>query len=257
MTMNHEVVEEQVGTIHLQDCVARGEAVFLRDNDLQPVRFIWDNGLLATSERMIVANGGPSQPRQAGQIQVQLRHVTAMIQGGLALLSNSQDAPYQLQAEINCDDCILVSKAKSPLIEQRGSDATDVYLARLRWSGRRNYFDGFEVFWEVAGSAGGAGAKRMRFDDWQDFWRGQSRQQVSGGGAVVWQALPDANRPFHTHLPADYALDATAAGNAAVGGGGEGLDAGCRLKLLPAIFVDDASPATLPTSTVAEPAGGP
>ena len=118
MTMNHEVVEEQVGTIHLQDCVARGEAVFLRDNDLQPVRLIWDNGLLATSERMIVANGGPSQPRQAGQIQVQLRHVTAMIQGGLALLSNSQDAPYQLQAEINCDDCILVSKAKSPLIEE-------------------------------------------------------------------------------------------------------------------------------------------
>lgn len=253
MTMENELaVEEQVGTIHLQDCVARGEAVFLRDNELQPVRLIWDNGLLATSERLVVAHGGSSQPRQAGQIQIQLRHVTAMIQGGLALLSNSRDAPYQLLAEINCDDCILVSKAKSPLVEQRGSDSADAYLARLQWSGRRDYFDGFEVFWEVTGSAGGAGSKRMRFDDWQDFWRGQSRQQVSGGGAVVWQALPDANRPFHTHLPADYALDATAAGNAAVGGGGEGLDAGCRLKLLPALFVGDESPATLPNATGAD-----
>jgi hypothetical protein len=93
----------------------------------------------------------------------------------------------------------------------------------------------------------------MRFDDWQDFWRGQSRQQVSGSGAVVWQALPDANRPFHTHLPADYALDATAAGNAAVGGAGDGFDAGCRLKLLPSLFVGDSSPAALPAAAADSP----
>lgn len=247
MTMDSDApVEEPVGTIHLQDCVARGEGVLVRDNELQPVRLIWDNGLLATSERLVVAHGGSSQPRHSGQIQIQLRHVTAMVQSGLALLTNSRDAPYQLHTEITCDDCILVTKAKSPLVEQRGSDAADAYLARVQWSGRRDYFDGFEVFWEVSGTGGDLSSKRMRFDDWQDFWRGQSRQQVSGGGAVVWQALPDANRPFHTHLPADYALDATAAGNAAVGGGGEGLDAGCRLKLLPALFVGDTSPAALP-----------
>ena len=36
----------------------------MRNNDLQAVRLNWDNGLLATSERLLVAAGGPSQPRQ-------------------------------------------------------------------------------------------------------------------------------------------------------------------------------------------------
>lgn len=244
MSMDNEPLDEQVRTIHLKNCLARGEAVFLRDNDLQPIRLIWDNGLLATSERLLEANGGTSQPRPTGHIQIQLRHFTAMTQSGLALLINSQDAPYQLLTDISCEDSILVSKAGPPLVEQRGTEPVEAYQARLQWNGRRNYFDGYEIFWAIADRMGGAASKLMRFDDWQDFWRGQSRQQVAGSGAVVWQALPESNRPYHTHLPADYALDATAGGNAALGGGSDGADAGCRLKLLPAVYIGQRMPAS-------------
>jgi hypothetical protein len=59
--------------------------------------------------------------------------------------------------------------------------------------------------------------------------------------------LPEATRPFHTHLPADYALDASAAGNAAVGGASDGADAGCLLKQLPTLSIDEV-PAPSPTA---------
>ena len=42
-----------LATIELTDCIARGEAVFLSVEDLQPVYLLWDNGLLATTDRLL------------------------------------------------------------------------------------------------------------------------------------------------------------------------------------------------------------
>ena len=117
MAMDPTSMDEHVVTIDLQNCVARGEASLVRDNELQPLRLHWDNGLLATSERLLVAAGGSTQPRQLGYIQIRLRHVTAIVQGGLALLTNSEDSPYQLLTEVNATDSILSSTAAAPLVE--------------------------------------------------------------------------------------------------------------------------------------------
>ena len=125
--MDVDAMEQQILTINLQHCLARGEAAFLRANDLQAVRLNWENGLLASSERMVTAAGGPSQPRQLGHVQINLRHVTAMVHGGLALLTNSKDAPYQLLTEINSHDSIVVSSAMPPLVEQRGSNSLEEF----------------------------------------------------------------------------------------------------------------------------------
>ncbi len=96
MAMDPVAGEEQIVTISLEHCVARGEATFLRDNDLQAVRVNWDDGLLATSERLLVAAGGASQSKPLGRVQINLRHLTCMVQSGLVLLTNREDAPYQL-----------------------------------------------------------------------------------------------------------------------------------------------------------------
>ena len=47
-----------LATLELTDCIARGEAVFLSVEDLQPVHVLWDNGLLVTTERFLSAGGG-------------------------------------------------------------------------------------------------------------------------------------------------------------------------------------------------------
>ncbi len=81
----------------------------------------------------------------------------------------------------------------------------------------------------------------MRFKEWEQVWRGQSRRQTSGAGVVRWRGLPAASRPFHTHLPVDYLLDNEALGNAAVGGALDGTDAGCEVSELPRPLADEPS----------------
>ena len=75
-------------------------------------------------------------------------------------------------------------------------------------------------------------AKQMRFDDWQTHWGGQSRLQTFRKNHEYWRNLPEAERPFHSHLPGDYELDRSLT-NPAVGGGSDGMDAGCQLRQLP------------------------
>jgi serine/threonine protein kinase len=230
-----EVTEQQIVTLNLRNCVARGEAVFLRTNELQAVRLNWDNGFLATSERLLTAAGGPSQPRQLGNVQINLNHVTAMVHGGLALLTNSEDAPYQLVTEINCVDSILASSASVPLVEQRGSDSIDEYFTRLQWSGNRDFFDGFEVFWQILNTAGQTASRQMRFDQWQDHWGAQSRSQTASSKLPYWRTPSSSEQPCHDQSPADYAVDPLRPNNPAVAGASDGFDAGCILSQLPAL----------------------
>jgi hypothetical protein len=236
--MDPNVMEDQIVAIELQHCIARGEASLVRSNELQAFRFSWDNGLLATSERLLVAAGGPSQSRQLGHNQLYLSHLTAMLHNGLALLTNSEDAPYQLLTEIDCADSILVSTARPPLVEQRGSDSIEEYLTRLQWHGQRDWFAGFGAFWQIDINAEAAGSKQMSFADWQQRW-GESRSHLATNDAIAWKHLPGANRPFHTHSPNDYALDLDVIPKGDLGDAGGGQDAGFVAKQLPLLPPDE------------------
>jgi serine/threonine-protein kinase len=226
--------DEHIVTIDLKNCVARGEGTLVRDNDLQPLRLHWDNGLLATSERLLAASGVPTAPRQVGDVQITLRHVTAMCAGGLALLTNSQDEPYQLYAKIHCTDSIVASRGNAPLVEQRGPDSVEQYQARVQWSGQRGFFDGVDVFWRIENGTTQTRSREMNFDEWRAFWAGPATSLENG--AVSWQGLPRSERPYWAHGPQDYALAPAADENSAVGGASDGLDAGAitrQLAVLP------------------------
>jgi serine/threonine-protein kinase len=237
MAIDPAAMGDQVVTIDMKDCVARGEAALVRDNELQALRLHWDNGLLATSERLLVAAGGSTEPREARRVQINLRHVTAMLHGGLALLTDSDDAPYQLFAEFNCTDSILATTNRAPLIEQRGSDSVGEYLARLQWTGDHDFFGGVDVFWQISSGAAQTSSKQMDFDAWQQFWA--SRSKSATNSPLAWKNLPRSDLPYHAHTPDDYALDASAPGNPAVGGATDALDAGCIANQLGALPVDD------------------
>ena len=117
--MGGTAMDGHVVTINLQNCVARGEATLLRDAELQSVRLTWDNGLLATSERLFAADGDALLPRQEAEAQLVLRSVTVMVGSGLALLTNTVEAPHQLFTDLRCYDCIIATTGSSPLVEQR------------------------------------------------------------------------------------------------------------------------------------------
>jgi serine/threonine-protein kinase len=248
------VSEQQIVTLNLRNCVARGEAVFLRANELQPARLTWENGLLATSERLLVSTGGPSQARQVGALQINLRHVTAVVQSGLALLTNSEDSPYMLVTEISCDDCILATSGAAPLVEQRGSDSIEEFLTRFQWSGSRDFFVGFDVFWRIIDTTGEPDSRDIPFVDWLGRWGASSRWQVVAQ-SPLWKHAAAHTQAYHAQMPLDFVVDSSGAGNQAVGAASDGLDAGGVIAQLPVpATMTAAMPDPAPASRTAPPA---
>ena len=238
MAMDPAAGEDQAVRIELVDVVARGEASLARSSDLQSLTLDWDNGLLATSERLLTAIGGAIKPHELVRpVEINLRHVTAAVQRGFAALDNSIDAPYQLLTRVTATDCILLSTGHAPLVEQIGSDDIDEFMGRVEWNGERDYFDGFEVFWHIEKSTNPTASKTMAFDEWAAFW-GSRLKRVSAD-PISWRALPAGNKPRHSVGPADYALDASASRNPPAHSASNGLDAGLIAARLPALPAEE------------------
>jgi hypothetical protein len=189
---------------------------------------------LATSERFFAAVGGPSDPRPPGPIQIDLRHVTAVVANGLVALSATQDAPLQLPIEIDASDCIFLGKKdvrSAPFVEQSGVEEPEDLRKRIAWNGDRDFYEGFNVFWRMAGPGGAETAVQMTLADWQGFWG--SHEVRPSAVRVVWRQLPPADRAVNRHVPADYALGRGE--NPARAAATDGRDAGAQIDQLPAI----------------------
>jgi hypothetical protein len=217
-------------TIELVDCTAAGEAVFLRAEDLQPVHLSWNNGLLATTERLLAA--GDARTPQAGQsLQVDLHHLTALVRGGFCRIDSNPTGPHPLPLQCSCTDSILLGRTGSPLIEQTGQGEVDDFRRQIIWNGDRNCYDGFDVFWSIDRHDGESPPERMNFAAWKSQWAEQ--ENLPRAGTVPWRKLPAADQPLHGCTPADFALDEAAAGNAALGAASDGGNLGFQADRLP------------------------
>ncbi len=218
--------------IELVDCIARGEATFLRVEDLQPVRLFWDNGLLATSERLLVAVGGAKIPQTGELLQVDLRHLTAVTRGGLCRLAANQSGPHLLPAQISVADSILLGGPGSAMVEQVGDGEIDDFRERIAWTGDRNCYDGFDSFWTIDRLDPETPPDRMGFDAWKSHWGGD-RENLPHAGPLAWRKTPPASRPMHRTSAADYALADEAENNPAVGAASDGGNIGLQATRLP------------------------
>jgi len=205
MGMGGTAMEAHVVSINLRNCVARGEATLLRDAELQSVRLSWENGLLATSERLLLAEGDSNQPRQEPRAEIVLENVTAVVGAGLVLSTNSQEAPYQLLTDLHVNDCVIATGNSAPLVEQRGSASIEEFESRLHWHGNSVQFHGFNVFWQIMSSSSATPSKQFDFAQWQDRWRYDSADLVATGDAAAFSSLAAGGRPHHEHTPDDYA----------------------------------------------------
>ena len=133
-------------TIALTHCVA-GEATFVRvHGPARPFRLTWDNGLLATSERLLVADDGGWMPQPGDNIEIDLQHLTAVMRGGLCRIGLSEltRRPFGIQFTLPLH--ILIGNAASPLVEETGVETDPSFRERLVWNGDRNFYEGFTVF---------------------------------------------------------------------------------------------------------------
>jgi serine/threonine-protein kinase len=198
-----EVLPEPASLV-LTDCVARGEATFLKSDGPQPLDLSWNNGLLATTERLFSAEGGEQSPRPGQGVRLQLDHLTADLHSGLCRLARSEYAPHQLPCRIQCARSMLFGSGKSPLVEQVAFASGDDSLAGISWDGRQNSYPGFLTFWRTQ-QLDDSPSKEMSFDAWKTHWRPEHESQP-GAGPVGWSPPPaDVSGPLNQRGPADYA----------------------------------------------------
>jgi len=217
--------------VDLEDCVVRGEAVFLDGDALGSVNCHWRNGLLAIDGPFVKVTTYETAGPPAGQLRLNLEHVTLNARRGLCAMQGSQGSRSFPSVKLNLVDCI-VKTAGVPLITQQSWHDQKVLQSALQWSGHNNGFDGFEVFWQIDPGFGSQ-AVRMEWGQWSDFW------PASGGSSlrrVAWQQPVSNADAASVHRAEDYRLRRE--DNPAVGGATDGMsDIGFiadELPLLPA-----------------------
>lgn len=214
--------------IQLRDCLVRGEANFLAQEEARPFHLTWNNGLASVSGYFLVSESARQMPAARDRLRIDLSHLTIDARAGLCKFSNSADAPYQLLAELRVSNSILLGQEKNPMIVQSGVDTVSELRGRFKWDGNRNFYDGYKIFWRINGRDTRDEPQLVELPGWMSFLRGEKTW-----GRVIWNGLPNDSRPPHTLAPGDYALDELATNNAAVKGASDGTDVGCDLRAIP------------------------
>jgi eukaryotic-like serine/threonine-protein kinase len=214
--------------LQLRNCFARGAATFLQGEPSLPLAVQWDNGILATNERLFRASGNADPPPAEATVQLDFRHLTVLAEQGLVQMSATGDAPYLPQVEINFSDSILLVDPKSPLVLQSADNELDQLRRRISWKGDRIFYEGIVTFWRTANTEN---LDDFQVKQWQTFW-GDHDQHPHFSGS--WQTLtfsqPDQTEPQRLS-PADFGL--RPGDNPARHAGSDGRDVGCQIDLLP------------------------
>jgi serine/threonine-protein kinase len=241
MAVDESMPDEAVH-ISLEDCVARGEATILRVDDDQPTTFAWDNGLVATSERMIAIGGGAVSPRHEHRVHVTLRHLTMALGGGFCQMVNSVDLPYVPSLDVDCVDSIFTGDTSASFIKQDGIDDIATFENFVSWNGERNFYEGFDhdALWTVNDENTDRGPTRMSLSDWQAHW-GATHDVLPTWGDVQWRR-PSTNTPICQRTADDYALADSGPDNMARTGASDGRDAGMVIDALPSLPEPEIAP---------------
>jgi serine/threonine-protein kinase len=222
-----------LAAIELADSIARGEADFLRHEQLQPTSLTWENGLLTTSETLLLSLGGTKEPQSSDTLNVKLRHVTAIAGGGLCRLTGTPATPHQLSMQWNCSYNIFHCPVGVSLIRQECFSPSDDPLKHIVWNGDLNFYDRIESFWSIR-RFGGVESKNeysMDYRVWQNRW-GPSRENLPFCISVDWARFPKSGQPPHLQTPMEYELK-QGGENPALSLSSDGLDTGMNFEKLP------------------------
>jgi serine/threonine-protein kinase len=230
--------------IRLEDCAARGEAVFLRNDDAQPARLLWKNGLLISSEWLLSAGGATNMPASSGgaasKLRVELSHLTAVTGQGLCRMWNTYSSPGLLDLDIRCTDSVLLTPSETAsLIEQSCDEQPDASQRRIRWVGDRNVYGGYNSFWRIGKANSGAAPTAMPFEEWTAYWPDEVQPSMA---PITWTRLPRASSPPHARTAGDYAIDDDLTNNEAIYETTDGVMVGVNATALPGwLWQADAS----------------
>ncbi len=220
--------------IALDNCLARGEAVLLRAEEVRPLRLTWNNGLLISTECLMSADGTRLESRSGANIVLDLHHVTAVVDQGLCKLGSSQLAPFLLTPDIQIEHCIIITHPDAPLFDLKGVLDPETSLEQFVFTGDRNFYEGVDsasdkIYWRMSLDDGTV--SQLNFTEWKRYWGKQDL--VSKEGMVKWKQLPDPKVPVSQRSSDDYRLGASPNPALKSGPAFDNSDAGVQMELLP------------------------
>ncbi|MFP6620122.1 MAG: protein kinase [Pirellulaceae bacterium] len=134
----------------LQESIARGPATLVRTMGAIPFKLRWNNGLLATNERLLETIGSETKPRwQDGIVDIELQHVTVAARQGLCLMKGSERRPYAVEVMATLQHCIIITDPTSPLYLQQGFTNAESVGLRPKISGSSNYYQNTDLVLKV------------------------------------------------------------------------------------------------------------
>jgi serine/threonine-protein kinase len=213
--------------IVVNQSILRGEATLVYSPDGEPSKIRVADSLVALSQRILEADVGSTQKNPMAAIGLEIDHTTFLVKQGLLRLVNSRQVQSVLPVDVRMRDSIVAGPDGALLIEQSGEGRTSELRRQLTWRGDRNFYEGFETFWRIAGSGM---VQNLSFDAWQFEWE---EREISEIGPIGWVRTPGATRVFHTLVPADFALRADE--SSAIRAATDGQNAGAAITRLPSL----------------------
>jgi hypothetical protein len=187
-------------TIELQQTAARGQATLVRAISGLPFWLRWNQGLFASTERMIEA-GGVLEGSDVDVVRVELSHVTASMAQGLGRVTVDDMGPHLPGLVVRCDQCVITHHEDWPLVEHVGAFSVDEAANRFRFAGEQNFYESTSVRWRVQTETG----ETHEFL-WAD--RDHPWYEEEFAERVVRWAYPYSKKPVDQQTIADFRVDA-------------------------------------------------
>ncbi len=155
--------------IWLEDCIARGQAPFVRAEFALPFSFSWKNGLFVTTQRLFEIGGTIVEPRwEYGAIKIWLQQLLVVADQGIGLVRSDSVAPYQLGLSVTCDDCLFATQATfpaTPLYTLQTNSSPTADMLPLVIGGSNNYYKNTKLALRVESNGDRNSIEEYTFDN--------------------------------------------------------------------------------------------
>lgn len=195
--------------IILTKTIARGEAVLVQSEAGTPFKLQWEQGLFASTERLIEVGGTISNAPfdTTALAEIDLNRVTLAARSGLSLFGSHMDAPYHMAMKVKATACILLVDPSSPLFEHRTLQPFDLLKREPpQFEAIGVCLPGVKDYWRIVPQRTADSVDvpvQITLDEAREFGLKESGLYRA---SVIWKGLPTSARPVHTHLVADYLL---------------------------------------------------
>ncbi len=194
-----QVAMGQQARINLDRCIARGEASVVWLSDETPLTIRWNQGLLVTTQHLLVTSGSATEPQYYDQIVLDLKNVTAFCREGLYFLRRGPGKAFQFHVNAYAEQCVFVSDTTSPLFEMVGL-VNPPEQDELQSTGEGNRFSPADMPFLFVRQTMGSEPQIFKLGR---RWSSETRSQAG----VPWLHAPPLKTPAHEAVKRDFLID--------------------------------------------------